>query len=166
MNKSIIILSQKLPKWVLFIALTFLFYTSKGQGNLSLVGPVHFNSNITIPFNLRIVQFDTIVIPQNHIFKIEQNTVSQFFQPQYSGFINPNFEPIVSTSYHLTIEITGSNITPGSVLAHTINYETISRTPMWLGSGTYYLKIHREHTNFSQKEFYHHSMHGLLFTLN
>ena len=163
--KHILVLPSMRQLFLLF-SLCTLTFTAEGQGNLSLVGPVHYNSNITIPFNLRIVQFDTIVIPQNHIFKIEQNTVSQFFQPLYSGFINPNLEPIVSTDYRLTIEITGSNITPGSVLSHTINYESISRTPMWLGSGTYYLKIHRVHTNFNQKEFYHHSMHGLLFTLN
>jgi hypothetical protein len=65
-------------QFFLLFGLCTLSFTAEGQGNLSLVGPVRYNSNIAFPINLLSFQFDTIVIPQNHVLKIEQSTLAEF----------------------------------------------------------------------------------------
>lgn len=157
--KHILVLPSMRQLFLLF-SLCTLSFTAEGQGNLSLVGPVHYNSNITFPISLRIHQFDTIIIPQNHVLKVENNLLGTYELSVLGS--KATSDPLKFHDHPLSIELVrlGDNI--GTLLYSTSGSTRETSFPLWIGSGTYLLRIHRRY-NSSYLEFYRNSLHGLLF---
>lgn len=147
----------------LLFGLCTLSFTAEGQGNLSFIGPAIYNSQITVPANQKFVEFDTIVVPNNHVLKLE-NVLIGFYNR--NGGALTNTDPIVQPLEIISLEIfNGSTSNNSLIYIHPFNVGglELKNFPFWIGSGVYYCRLRRNDPQ-PYPNYFHCSLHGLLFS--
>jgi hypothetical protein len=160
--KHILVLPS-MRQLILLFGLCTLTFTAEGQGNLSFTGPAIYNSQITVPANQKFVEFDTIVVPNNHVLKLE-NVLIGFYNR--NGGALTNTDPIVLPFETISLEIfNGSTSNSSLIYIHPdiVGSLEFKNFPFWIGSGIYYCRLRR---NLPQPNpnYFHCSLHGLLFS--
>jgi len=161
--KHILVLPSMRQLFLLF-SLCTLSFTAEGQGNLSFIGPAIYNSQITVPANQKFVEFDTIVVPNNHVLKLE-NVLIGFYNR--NGGALTNTDAIVPPQEIISIEIFTSSTSKSSLIYIYPNNASAGTVfenfPYWIGSGTYYCRLRRNSPQ-PYLNYFHCSLHGLLFS--
>ena len=130
------------------------------QGSLTLIGPRHYEGNVSITPSISSIQtvaIDTIVVAANQILKLENEFVSKKSTTPTTSthFLGNSLSPL--------IEIKLAGITYGHVLSAPAGSHTRENTfPMWIGPGTHYIFISCP----IGESGYRYSLHGLIFSLS
>jgi hypothetical protein len=147
----------------LLFSLCTLSFTAEGQGNLSFIGPAIYNSQITVPANQKFVEFDTIVVPNNHVLKLENVLIG--FYNRHGGALT-NTDPIVPPQEFISLEIFDGSTSKSSLIYiyhNTAPGNELDNFPFWIGSGTYFCRLRRNNPQ-GWIEYFHCSLQGLLFS--
>lgn len=142
----------------LSVLLIFPFADLYAQSSLTIIGSMHYISNVNVVPSNTIVQrvvIDTIVVPPNQILKLENANAAIKSN-------TPTGSTRVISSGTVVFELQLEGQTYGALLSAGELSQSQSNFPMWIGPGTHYVFVNVPVTGAG----YRYSLHGLMFHLN